>query len=97
MKVPGVEGSEDVWPFQRDNRDPTPEVNMKGMGGGVGTQRTAQSMGDNSAGNAAERSEVTRSFSLGRKQDTQRKVPDSQLLASGRGSGYSCLLGDIST
>lgn len=22
MKVPGVEGSEDIWLFQRDNRDP---------------------------------------------------------------------------
>lgn len=54
MKVPGVEGSEDVWLFQRDNRDPTPEVNMKGKGGGVGTQRTAQSMGDHSARNVVQ-------------------------------------------
>lgn len=45
MKVPGVEGSEDVWLFQRKNRDPTLEVNMEGKGGGIGTQRKAQSTG----------------------------------------------------
>lgn len=54
MKVPGVEGSEDVWLFQRDNRNATLEENMKGKGGGVGTQRTAQSMGDHSARNVVQ-------------------------------------------
>lgn len=45
-----MEGSEDVWLFQRDDRDPTLEVNMEGKGGGDWhTEKKAQSTGDNSA------------------------------------------------
>lgn len=40
MKVRGVEESEGVWLSQSDNRDPTPGINVKGKGRGVGTENS---------------------------------------------------------
>lgn len=49
MKVLGVEKSDGIWPFQRDNRNLKPRTTVQGNGRGVGTQRCFKHKRQNTA------------------------------------------------